>query len=157
MGTTLSRRGQQVEGILNLPQTLGDRIDRFGALQSEIEGLEAKAEKRLKAIHEEISERQDAMAALRVDIEAEATSDLDNEAKTTEVGTLFVAEIGKCAMKRKVTDMKELAKLVGRDNFFALCTFPLGKVDDYLNPHQREKVLDVTHDGARSFKVKPRS
>lgn len=133
--------------------TTEEKVDRYGALQAEVAALGEKAEKRVQAIYGTIAEKQTEMADLAKEIEAAVEAGVQ---KSTVVGRFFVATVGKPAMKRTIKNMKRVAELVGLDQFFELCTFPLGSVDDYLNPHQREEVLDVNHDGNRSFKVAPR-
>lgn len=143
--------------VLETPTTLEEKVDRHGDLGAKIDKLEAQIENaRVKALRERISELAGAQATLKEDILKEATVNLGNESKTEVHGARWKVEIGKCKMARAITNMKKLAELVGLDNYFELATFPLAKVDDYLNPKEREQVLDVSHDGARSFKVKAR-
>lgn len=143
--------------VLETPTTLEEKVDRHGDLGAKIEKLEAQIENaRVKALREQISELANAQAALKEDILKEATANLGSQNETEVHGARFFVKVGKCAMRRSITDMKKAAELVGFDNFFELCTFPLGKVDDYLNPKERTLVLKVNHDGARSFKVKAR-
>jgi hypothetical protein len=142
---------------LEAPQTIEEKVDRHGDISAEIEKLEAQIENaRVKDLREQIAVKSKAQAALREDILKEATAHLGDKSATEVHGARFFAKIGKCAMKRTITDMKKAAELVGLDNFFELCSFPLMKVDDYLNPKERALVIEETHDGARSFKVKTR-
>ena len=150
---------QEQKSILDILQepSLEENIDRHGDISAEIEKLEAQIENaRVTALRNKIAELGKAQAALKEDILKEATAHLGDKSATEVHGARFFVKIGKCAMKRTITDMKRAAELVGFDNFFELCTFPLMKVDDYLNPKERELVLKETHDGARSFKIKVR-
>jgi|WetSurSiteA1Bulk_404760.scaffolds.fasta_scaffold45230_3 hypothetical protein len=55
--------------------------------------------------------------------------------------------------KRKVTDMKRLAELIGIDVFFDICTVPLKEVDKYLTELEAEQVVETNRTGARVMKV----
>ncbi len=143
--------------VLAAPASIEEKVDRYGDLDAEVEKLEAQIENtRVKKLREEVAVCHKAQATLREEILKEATANLGDQNDTKVQGARFFAQVGKCSMRRAITDMKKAAELVGFDNFFELCTFPLGRVDDYLNPKERELVLKVDHDGARSFKVKPR-
>ena len=99
------------------------------------------------------------MATLREAIQKEATRDLGDQQKTTVVGRFYAATIGKCKKNRRITDMAKIHAFVESAKvgaFFELCTFPLGKVDDYLTPPQRAEVLEENHNGSRNFKVESR-
>ncbi len=136
--------------------TLEDRVQTYGEIQDEIEKLDAQIASKTKALREKVSARYDTLATLREEIEKEATRGLPDNQKTSVMGATFEATIGKCKMSRTIKDMPKVAELVGQKNFVELVTFPLGKIDDYLNPEERALVLDVTDDGPRSFKVKSR-
>ena len=149
-------RTRAVEALVG-PQTMEERIDRFGDLNAEVEKLEGQIENaRVKALREKISTLRSEQATIREEIMKVATADLDEEGAFESYGRRFFVKVGKCQLRRTITSMKRLAELVRLDNFFELATFPLAKVDDYLNPQERAEVIDSKHDGPRSFKVKPR-
>ena len=113
----------------------------------------------VKPLGDKITEKVIKMAKLREEIEKEATADLGDQQKTTVVGKFYAATIGKCKKSREIIKMKKLFDLIEvaqSGAFFELCTFPLGKVDDYLTPPQRAEVLKVEHNGSRNFKVESR-
>lgn len=157
--TTLRRR-QKVQELIETPTTVEERIDLYGALQRDVVGLNCQMDVLVKPLGDKITEKVIKMAKLREEIEKEATADLGDQQKTTVVGRFYAATIGKCKKNRKIIDMAKIHAFVESAKvgaFFELCTFPLGKVDDYLTPPQRAEVLEENHNGSRNFKVESRS
>ncbi len=158
MTTTLKRK-QKVKELLEAPTTVEERIDLFGAIQRDVVGLNCQMDVLVKPLADKITEKLAKMATLQEEIQKEATANLDNQQKTTVVGKFYAATIGKCKKSRKITNMAKIHAFVESAKvgaFFELCTFPLGKVDDYLTPPQRAEVLEENHNGSRNFKVESR-
>lgn len=155
MASKLTQR-ETIKAILEAPTTIEERIDAYGLLLEEVHELRAKIDKRTKVLRGEIDTKQVRMSQLEEEIRKEATIDLSDENGTEVVGRFYFVKIGKAAMSRTINNMKQVAEMVGFDEFFKLCTFPLGQIDNYLTPPQREEVLDVEHGGKRSFKITAR-
>ncbi len=158
MALKQTQKAERIQKALQTPTTIEERIDRYGEVETEILALEEKRAKRVKAIDTEIAGKQDELLELADDIAEEAVKDLAPASGAEVVAKLFYLVLGKCKKQRKITDMKKLADLVGLDNFFNLCGFPLGHVDDYLNPEERKQVIEegLLDDSSRRFQIKPR-
>lgn len=158
MPTKLKRK-QKVQELLEAPTTMEERIDLFGAIQRDVVGLNCQMDILVKPLADKITEKLAKMATLQEEIQKEATADLGDQQKTTVVGKFYAATIGKCKKSRKIINMAKIHAFVESAKvgaFFELCTFPLGKVDDYLTPPQRAEVLEEKHNGSRNFKVESR-
>ncbi len=130
---------------------VGPLIDQYGDLQAEI----AKLKKKLAPTQAKIAEKTTKMAELRETIEKDVTHGLADGSSCTQAGTRFLVTFGKRKMNRQIKNIERIAELMG-EHFAKVVSIPLKAVDDYLNPEEREEVIETTHDGARSFKVGPR-
>lgn len=136
-------------------QALEKLVDEYGNEKLELAKIEAQIEKRVQALQVKANAISDYADQLKTTIMA-ATEDWDPEEERTIQGHAFEAKIGKKKQNREITDIKAVRKFVGPDNFLKIVSVRLGDLDAYLNPNQLSQCVKTEHDGARSFKVKPR-
>jgi len=56
-------------------------------------------------------------------------------------GTRYRVLVGDYGKRREIADMDKLKSMLGAKLFMELATVPLGKIDDYLTPIQKQEVL----------------
>ncbi len=153
---------------------LADLIDQIGKLQDDIVKVEqAIIAKAAKETQKKIA-LQEKLAPLMADLK-QGLTDLHEEDNPDqafrELGKKFMAELGKAGTSRSIKETVEIKKdgiepvtvpgilllkdLMGEDTFYKLAKCNLGDIDKYLNPEEKELVLD-TKRTARPVTVKPR-
>lgn len=139
------------------------RIDKTGQLMAEADILEASLTKAVQAkLAKIVALRKKAKAQL-----AELATEITlthielgtaDEAKAEEVGTAFVAELGKRSTSRSITDMPLVKTLMDDQDpelFMKLVKMNIGDLDAYLTVDERDLVMSTTL-GDRSIKLVPR-
>lgn len=100
--------------------------------------------------------RSKELAALKKDLIATAHKD-DPEGEVTIYGDSNMITVSKPSIKRTVKPdggAEAIHKIMGNEAFYKIISVSLGKIDDYLTPEQREKVLEVDEfGGSRSVSV----
>ncbi len=122
-------------------------VDELGGLEADLVTLNAEP---VFAKSREMAARID---ALKFDLRSRADATLADDQTVVLPGDSYVATIGKKANKREITDIRGIAKFMGKD-FFKIVSVALKDVDDYLNPEQREQCIKSERTGSRSIKVK---
>lgn len=121
-------------------------IDEVGTLTAQIEKVQADIVEKTKKEQEKLTGLQKKLAPLLKSLGEQlnaAHAEDDPDQTFVESGEKFQAEIGKKGNARKITDIKLVKDLMGEDTFFALCKVNLKDIDDYLNPQEREAVLET--------------
>lgn len=96
---------------------------------------------------------QDAARKELIELVSEDYSDTEEIIIT---GTQGVVKFGEKSLDRKVKDAKRLHELIGDEAFYALCNPSVTKIDEYLTPVQKSKVLEVKR-GSRTMSILPKS
>ncbi len=133
-------KGKEVNELVSI-------VDTLGGLEADLATLQAEP---VFAKAREIAERID---DLKGELRARCDATLSPEQSVELPGESYVATVGKKANKRSITDVRAIAKFMGRD-FFKIVSVALKDVDDYLNPEQREQCISSDRTGTRSVKVK---
>lgn len=97
---------------------------------------------------------KDRHEALRKKIQAWYDKDAANKAFHPE-SAHYVATVGERSMERTLTDMKGLAKHLGRQ-FWKLCTMRLGDVDAHVTEPDRAQFVNTKQTGSRKVTVAPK-
>lgn len=117
---------------------LAKKVDRYSELLSW--AASNKADPRTKELE-----------ALKKEFQEIANSMADDTDEITLQGEKTFMVAGARAVRRKVSDMEGIFKLLPASDFLKICNVTLGKLDDYLTKSQRDKVLTEEF-GARIFK-----
>ena len=117
-----------------------ERIDRLGELLA----WEAanKADPRTKEL-----------AKLKKDLTAEAAAS-EPQDEVVLKGNKFMVTVSKPSTKRTIKEggAEAIHGIMGDEAFYGMISVSLGKIDDYLTPEQRKKVLNVDEfGGSRSL------
>jgi len=136
MPILLKRREAANENILqhSHPTELAQLIDQIGELEAEAVLINA----RIKKEQAKLETYKKTLAKLQ-----SYADELDDENVPEQglYGTRYKVLVGDYGKRREIADMNKLKSLLGDELFMDLATVPLGKVDDYLNPIQKQEVL----------------
>jgi len=134
MAVVLRKRVADNEnGLQTAGQTgLSLLIDQIGELEAEAALIHA----RIKKEQAKLEPYKKALAKLQ------AFADTLEEAPEQGLcGTRYRVLVGDYGKKREISDMDKLKSMLGEKLFMQLATVPLGKVDDYLTPVQKQEVF----------------
>lgn len=120
-------------------------VDHVGADGTEVE----KIKKKIKALQDELKPFADRQSQLQKLVDELELGDDDSDLIK---GDHFRLEVGPRGKSRKVKDMDKARDLLGDELFMKLATVTLKNLDDYLNPQQREVVIETTR-SSRSIKL----
>jgi len=109
-------------------------IDQIGELEAEAVLINA----RIKKEQAKLETYKKTLAKLQAFVDA-----LEDEKVPEQglCGTRYRVLVGDYGKKREIADISKLKSMLGDELFMQLATVPLGKVDDYLTPVQKQEIL----------------
>jgi hypothetical protein len=153
MAVTVKQKVKEFGGkVATTLSDFAEDIDKLGAVQQDAEKVMA----RIKALTNDLAAYKIAMKGLQERITlAYDEADADPDAEGVEQGVEYLCEVGKKGNSRKITDIKQLRKVMGDETFFKVASVTLKDIDAYLTPDQVSKVL-TTDRTARGIKIEKR-